>query len=100
MDEVIGSTQCVKIPIKVETDFYKPSNYDNDEEGWEVQLFDNDCEDLIHELDGQNADFFILSVDMVSVVKPKKKKVRGRMRKVAVPVVGDDEEGDDTGMDG
>jgi hypothetical protein len=84
-EEVMGKKQRIKLPFKVKTDFYVPpgSDSDDEEEGWEIQLFDNHDPELLHEL-GVPTDFFVLSLDMVSVIKPKQKKKRGKMRKVAM----------------
>ena len=57
-------------------------------------FFENDNHFLICELENQAADFFILSVHIVSVVKPKKKKVKGKMHKMCIP----DLEGDGGGV--
>ena len=80
----LGPPQKIQLPFKVEQDFYKPARH-SDSEGWEVQLFDNDDQVLEEELGvGVSADFFILSVDMVSVVKPKQKRSKGKMCKIKI----------------
>ena len=84
-DEVLGDPMVIKLPFKVEQQFYKAQEiFDNDEDGWEVLMIDNECSKLKEELEedlGEDEeaivpDHFLLTVNMVSVVKPKTKKVK------------------------
>jgi hypothetical protein len=99
-EEVLGKKpQRIRLPFKCETEFYQPPGTDpeDDETGWEIQLFDNDDAALVDEL-AAPSDIFVLSADMVSVVKPKLKKKKGKMRKVDMRETGDDVNGEENIM--
>ena len=83
--EVCVGKQCVKLPFDVEEDLWRGPLGDQD--GFEVQVFENDDNTLTDEL-GQTTEYFILSVDMVSVEKEKPKKARGTIRKITSPRIG------------
>jgi hypothetical protein len=85
VDEVMGTPQIVKLPFTVEADFWKPSYED---EGWEIELHDNDDRELEKDIGG-TADLFILTVDCVSIEKPKTKS-KGKMRKIVSPYKDDE----------
>ena len=86
-DDIIGKPQLVKLPIEVEDDIAN----------WECQLFASD------ELEFQEtiqADVYynVLSVDLKSIEK-KKKKVKGKVRIVGSPqLIADAVEGGDAAM--
>lgn len=86
-DEIIGNPQVVKLPFKCEEDIVD----------WEVQAFINSNDDLNSDLGG-NQFFFILSVQLVSVVKSRKKKTKGGFRILGSPIRGADEDDDDEAM--
>jgi hypothetical protein len=75
MEEVLSGAQHFKLPFKVEHDYYTGDGG----QGWVVQVFDNEDSDLYHELDSEVMIFFVLSVNLVSVEKPRKQKHKGTM---------------------
>ena len=79
--ELLSDGQVLDLPFKCETDFFKEDPF-NDYDGWEVQLLDNEDQELFQELEREESEFFLLSLDMVSVVKPKAPKSEGGMRRV------------------
>jgi hypothetical protein len=82
-EEVLsGAPQRFKLPFKVEHDYYTGDGG----KGWEVQIFDNEDEDLHDELEGEVMSFFVLSVNLVSVEKPRKQKRKGTMRRIGSPL--------------
>lgn len=82
--EAIGrKPQHVKLPFKVEAEFHRPCGTMPDDEdlGWEVQLFDNDNTELLDKL-GEATDHFVLSVGVVRVASSKAEERKWRIRKV------------------
>jgi hypothetical protein len=81
-EEVLSGAQRFKLPFKVEPDYYTGDGG----EGWEVQIFDNEDTELYDELDGEVMSFFVLSVNLVSVEKPRQQKRKGTMRRIGSPL--------------
>jgi hypothetical protein len=80
-EEVLSGTQHFKLPFKVEPDYYTGDGG----KGWEVQIFDNDDRHFYDKLDGEVMGCFVLSVNLVSVEKPRKQKHKGTMRCIGSP---------------
>lgn len=74
-DDIIGDLQRVKLPFKCEQHIVE----------WEVQAFENESQELTDGL-GSTQFYFVLSVDLVSVVKERKKKEKGGFRVVKSPL--------------
>ena len=84
-EEIVSSKQVVRLPFDCEEDLWRGAALNRD--GFEVLAIENDDVVLTNEM-GEATDFFILTVDLVSVEKEKQKKARGIMRKVVSPRVG------------
>jgi hypothetical protein len=73
-DDIIGNPQRIKLPFQCEEHIVE----------WEVQAFENDSQALTDGLGGSQF-YFVLSVDLVSVVKARKKKEKGGFRVISSP---------------
>ena len=78
-EKVWEDPQVIPLPFAVEQQFFAKAGGDND--GWQVDLCDNDDSTLVAELGG-HTDFFVLTVNMMSTEKPLPVKSKGRMRRV------------------
>jgi hypothetical protein len=74
-DDIIGNPQRIKLPFKCEEQIVD----------WEVQAFENDDQELTDGLGGSQF-YFVLSVDLVSVVKERERRKKGGFRVVSSPV--------------
>ena len=90
--EVLSGVQQVALPFDVEEDLYRGKKGTG--EGYQVIAYENDDDVLFAELE-EPTDLFILSVDLVSNEKKKKKKARGTMRKIKSPVKNYSDSSDD-----
>ena len=88
--DVIG-LQKISLPFQVELDFCS-----DDGPGWELAVFEHDDE----EMQDLCQAYFVLTVELVSIVKPRKNKVRGNLRIVSSPNgrKAMDEDEDDDGL--
>ena len=77
--EVLGEPQRIKLPFACESIFWRGPR--NDHRGWDIELCDNDDPVLRREIQG-TTDFFILTVDCLSLEKPVEHQTRGGMRRV------------------
>jgi hypothetical protein len=98
-DEIIAGKQVIKLPFKCETEFYNGFLDYEEDGGWEVQLFRHNDPILAEELEGNNTELFILSVDLVNVEPAPIHKSKGTMRRVETPPAANNE-GENMGEDG
>jgi hypothetical protein len=73
-EEIMGTPQCIKLPFKCEENIVD----------WEVQAFEDDGDELVDSL-GAPQFYFVLSVDLVSIIKPREKKKKGGFRVIGSP---------------
>jgi hypothetical protein len=76
-DSVVGDPQRIKLPFQCEQHIAH----------WEVQAFENDSQELTDGLGGSQY-YFVLSVDLASVVMERKKKEKGGFRVISSPARG------------
>jgi hypothetical protein len=96
--DVVGAPMVIDLPFQCETSFYIRDPTDEEDQGWNVDLFDNPDDVLKEEIEG-NVDFFFLKVHLVSIVKPKQKKAKGKMRRITSPAGKETEESKRTNME-
>jgi hypothetical protein len=76
-DDIVGDPQRIKLPFQCEQRIAH----------WEVQAFENDSAELTDGLGGSQF-YFVLSVDLASVVMERKKKEKGGFRVISSPARG------------
>jgi metallophosphoesterase superfamily enzyme len=83
--EVVSGKQQIALLFECKTDLWHGIAGNRD--GFDVQAFENDDVVVTNEMGG-TVDFFILTVDHVSVEKASVAQAKGIMRKVVSPCVG------------
>jgi hypothetical protein len=73
-EEIIGAVQRIKLPFKCEENIVD----------WEMLAFENEDTGLTDGL-GPPQFYFVLSVDLVSTIKPREKKKKGGFRVISSP---------------
>jgi hypothetical protein len=73
-DEIMGAPQIITLPFKCEENIVD----------WELHAYDNESEEMTEDL-GAPQIYLVLSVDLVSIIKPREKKKRGGFRVITSP---------------
>jgi hypothetical protein len=82
-EKIMGAPQIIALPFKCEENIVD----------WELHAYDNESEEMTEDL-GSPQFYLVLSVDLVSIIKPREKKKKGGFRVIKSPARPMEEERD------